>query len=309
MVVVYHSWTESHHYIDRIIPANNTILFTNPSDQPMGSFPIQSQRRFHIENLCEALVSNSFCSVNKTKTVYLMTDDSYDPNNVEIIISVNEFVVLIASDIASKPVEDIIIDNITIQHSAWNTGRTQQADSQAASFLTSAPLYIANATSIVISNIEISHTGSYGVWIKEEATNISMLNSLVTNTGAGGIQIGQMISPVLIPTSSIHMVSNEVSYSGNVFPSGVAIISHCAFDVIFIDNVIHHHRYSGISIGWQWGYGLSFTRNILVEGNYIYNIGQHILNDEGGIYSLGIQPGTVIHAQVDLIKDIDERGE
>ena len=31
MVVVYHSWTESHHYIDRLITSNNTVIFTNPS--------------------------------------------------------------------------------------------------------------------------------------------------------------------------------------------------------------------------------------------------------------------------------------
>jgi hypothetical protein len=63
MVVVYHSWTESHHYIDQIITANNTILFTNPSDHPIGADEPQANRRFHIENVCEALVPNSFCFV------------------------------------------------------------------------------------------------------------------------------------------------------------------------------------------------------------------------------------------------------
>ena len=74
MVIVYHSWTESHHFIDRLITTNNTILFTNPSAHPIGEFVVQGQRRFHIENLCEALVPNSFCFVNETKTIYLMTD-------------------------------------------------------------------------------------------------------------------------------------------------------------------------------------------------------------------------------------------
>jgi hypothetical protein len=36
----------------------------------------------------------------------------------------------------------------------------------------------------------------------------------------------------------------------------------------------------------------------LVQGNYIYNIGQHILCDQGGIYTLGLQPGTVISNNV-----------
>ena len=298
MVVVYHSWTTSHHYIDRVITSNRTILFTNPSDRPIGEFVVQGKRRFHIENICKALVPNSFCFVNQTKTVYLMTDGSYDLTKAQVITSVREIVMAIAGIDVNKPIKNIIIDNIAIQHSAWIIGRTQQADSQAASFLESAALYIANATSVVISNVEISHTGSYGVWIKEGTNNINILNSFVSDTGAGGIRIGQMISPVPSSTTSIKIISNEISYGGNVFPSGVAVISHRAVDVVIADNSIHHHRYSGISIGWQWGYAPSYTSNILVQGNYIHNTGQHILCDQGGIYTLGIQPGTVITGNV-----------
>ena len=128
MVVVYHSWTESHHYVDRLIPENNTVLFTNPSDAPIGTYAVQGQRRYHIENLCEELVPNSFCFVNESKTVYLMTNGSYDPTKVEIITPVNEIVTSIASDDATKPVEDVIIDNVAIYHGAWSLGRTEQAD-------------------------------------------------------------------------------------------------------------------------------------------------------------------------------------
>ena len=298
MVVVYHSWTTSHHYIDQIIPSNRTILFTNPSGAPIGTYVIQGQRRFHVENMCTTLVPNSFCFVNATKTVYLMTDGSYDPTQVQAITPVQEFIVMIAGEDINKTVDDIIIDNVAIQHSAWNIDRNQQADYQAAAFLISAPLYIANATSIVISDVEISHTGSYGVWIREGTTNINILNSLITDTGAGGVRIGQMQTPVLIPTSSINIISNEVSYGGNVFPSGVGVISHRANDVVIADNSIHHQRYTGVSIGWEWGYSPSYTSNILVQGNYIYNTGEHILCDQGGIYTLGLQPGTVIHGNV-----------
>ena len=298
MVVVYHSWTTSHHYVDRLITTNATILFTNPAGSPIGTFVVQGQRRFHIENLCEALVPNSFCFVNETRTAYLMTDSSYDPSQAQIVASVKEFVVVIASDDANNPVADIIVDDVAIQHSAWNIGRFDQADNQAAAFLTSAPLYIANATSIVISNIEVSHTGSYGVWVNEGTSDITLINSLITDTGAGGIRIGQMISPVPLPTASVKILSNEVSYGGNVFPSGVAVISQRAVDVVIADNSIHHHRYTGISVGWEWGYAPSSTSNVLVQGNYIYNVGQHLLNDQGGIYTLGLQPGTVISGNV-----------
>jgi hypothetical protein len=294
MIVVYHSWTTSHHYIDQLITANNTILFTNPSDRPIGYYKYQANRRFHIENLCETLTSNSFCFINATKNVTLMTDGSYNPNKVQIITPVKEFVLIIAGEDVNRSVEDIIISNVAIQHSAWNIERTEQADQQAAAFLQSASLYIANATSIIISDVEVSHTGSYGMWIKEGTTNIDIMNSLVTDTGAGGIRIGQMITPVPTPTSSVKIISNEVSYGGNVFPSGVGVISQRASDIVIADNLIHHHRYTGVSVGWEWNYASSGTSNVLVANNYIYDIGRHILCDQGGIYTLGVQPGTVI---------------
>ena len=60
MVVVYHGWTTSHHCTDHLITSNSTVLFSNPSDRPIGSFEAEANRRFHIENLCGALLQTAF---------------------------------------------------------------------------------------------------------------------------------------------------------------------------------------------------------------------------------------------------------
>ena len=296
MVIVYHSWTESHHYIDRLITTNRTVVFSNPAGHPIGSFVSQGQKRFHIENLCEALVPNSFCFVNATNTIYLMTDGSYDPNQSQIITSVNETVVAIASTDGNNPVKDIIIDNVAIQHGAWNINHTEMADAASAAFLTSVALFIANASSIIISDVEISHTGSYGIRISEGTSNINVFNSLITDMGAGGIWIGDRSTNMSISPNSSKILSNNIAYGGNVFLSGVGVLIHRASDIIIARNTIHHLRYNGISVG-QGGYEIS-TKNILIEGNYVYNIGQHILCDQGGIYTLGIQRGTIVTGNV-----------
>ena len=296
MVIVYHSWTESHHYIDRLIPSNNTVLFTNPAAVPIGTFVAQGRRRYHIENLCEALVPNSFCFVNATKTIYLMTDGSYDPNQSQIITSVNETVLSITSDDMNKPVHDIIIDNVGIEHGAWNIDRTQVADAASASFLKSVALFIANATFITVSNVQISHSGSYGIRIREGTSNINVINSRIIDMGGGGVWIGDRTSNMSVSPTLCKILSTEIGYGGNVFLDSVGVLIHQATDIVIADNRIHHLRYNGISVG-QGGYQLS-TRDILIEGNYVYNTGQHILCDQGGIYTLGIQPGTVINNNV-----------
>ncbi len=99
--------------------------------------------------------------------------------------------------------DGIIINNVVIQHGAWSIQHTQQADDASAAFLTSAALFIANATSIVVSNVEISHTGSYGIRIKEGTSGVNVINSKFADMGAGGIWIGDQTSAILVsPRSS-----------------------------------------------------------------------------------------------------------
>jgi len=273
-------------------PENNTVIFSNPAVLPFGKFNELEARRFHIENLCEALVPNSFCFINETKTIYLMTNGSYDPNKSQIITSVNEIVLSIASDDMNNPIEDIIIDNVVIQHGAWNINRTQSAEAVSAEFLTSVALFMANATSIIISNVEISHTGSFGIRIKEGTSNINVMNSVITDLCAGGIWIGDLTTPIPMTPRLHKILSNEISYGGNVFPSGGGMNIRYATDIVIADNTIHHFRYNGISVG-NSGYRL-VAKNILIQGNYVHDIGLHVLSDQSGIYTVGIQPGTII---------------
>ena len=181
MVVDYHSWTESHHYIDHLNTENHTIVFTNPSNESIGKYVAQGQRRFHIENVYEALVPNSFCFVNESRTIYFMTDGTYDPNKEQMIAPAQEMVLTLSGNDTNNPIEDVIVDNIVIHHGAWNIRRDQKADSGAA-------LFISNAKEIIISDIEISHTGSYGLTISDGTSDINFMNSFVNDTGAGGFR-------------------------------------------------------------------------------------------------------------------------
>ena len=51
-----------------------------------------------------------------------------------------------------------------------------------------------------------------------------------------------------------------------------------------------------------WGYQRSASHDNLIAFNHIHNIGQGLLSDMGGIYTLGVQPGTVIRNN--LIHDV-----
>ena len=59
-------------------------------------------------------------------------------------------------------------------------------------------------------------------------------------------------------------------------------------------NEIHDGLHNGISCGWVWGFAANVARDNRIEGNHIYDLGKGWLSDMGGIYTLGVQPGTVI---------------
>jgi hypothetical protein len=75
-----------------------------------------------------------------------------------------------------------------------------------------------------------------------------------------------------------------------------------AFGMVISHNHIHDLYYSGVSCGWEWGYQENVSRDNLIERNHIHDIGQGLLSDMGGIYTLGVQPGTVIRGN--LIHDV-----
>lgn len=62
---------------------------------------------------------------------------------------------------------------------------------------------------------------------------------------------------------------------------------------IIKNNEIHNLPYSGISVGWMWSPVPTLCCNNAIDGNHIHHILQ-TLSDGGGIYMLGLQPGSKI---------------
>ena len=49
-----------------------------------------------------------------------------------------------------------------------------------------------------------------------------------------------------------------------------------------------------MSIGWNWGYQKNRTHHNTIKHNHVHHVVRGVLSDGGGIYTLGIQTGTVV---------------
>jgi parallel beta-helix repeat protein len=78
-----------------------------------------------------------------------------------------------------------------------------------------------------------------------------------------------------------------------ILQSGTIRIAH---------NDIHDLFYTAISVGWNWGYRETPCRENKIEFNHLHDVGQNLLSDMGGVYTLGPQKGTVVRNN--LIHDV-----
>lgn len=159
-------------------------------------------------------------------------------------------------------------------------------------------------------NCEFSHLGGYGIELLKGCKDNKILNCKFFDLGGGGIKIGEPKSKdeeveKLKNSPSLHTFGNKIlnchiPHCGKTFYQSVGIIIFQSYNNLISGNHIHDLFYTGISLGWTWGYTNSLAYNNIIEYNHIHHIGKlkngegPYLSDMGGIYTLGIQQGTIL---------------
>ena len=311
-VVVYHFWVDSHVIPTRVIEEGDRAFLE--LSLPLRRTP--GEAIYRLENLRQIATEPGEWALDyRRRRVY------YRPRKGERIERMKAAVPFLGRLLEIDGAEDVVFRGIAFAGARYELPRGERNDLQA-SWSVDAAISFAGARRCRFENCRFENLGGYAVEMRDGTRDCAVACSTMLHLGAGGVRLNADVASWRTghPQDNLHdaavfdprrrVAGNEISDCeigdyGRDFPSACGVLLMNAEHTRIVHNHIHDGYYTGVSCGWVWGHmpSVSFANDI--SHNHIHDIGKGLLSDMGGIYTLGVSPGTrICH---NLIHDIDAR--
>ena len=296
----YHYWIDEHTPIESYDRDTGILTFKYPS-----IFNITSDYDpdwvasfyYYLENVAQSFKNQGVWYYDRKngKLYYIPRENE----EIEEMIYATEKRLLEISGGEDTPVCDITVRNIeffctSTEYAAVRNGESFASDTQSVCG-GHGSIELKNVHRFIMKNCTLHGTGLYAVKVSTGCHAVRIENNSFYDMGAGGISIsGTPAVEEGLPTYGNVIRNNKIDGCGKRFAAGCGVLVMHSYENEISHNTICNTNYSGISVGFIWGYTPNSAYGNVISYNHIYNIGQGQLSDMEGIYLLGIQQGTVV---------------
>lgn len=322
-VVVLHLWVDEHMPIVSFDEATRLVRCSRRSAYRLG------KDRFYVENVFEALTEPGEWYLDRaTGRLAYIPMPGEDPDTAEVVAPrLTQLLRLAGRPDEGRYVQCLRFRGLTFRHTDAVLPRrgydrdSMELDSppgrdfdEVGADYASSPqsahhipgvIALEGARGCAIEDCVIEHVGWYAVELADGSTANRVVGNEMTDLGCGGVKLnGSNARGALARRTGNNLVTdNHIHHAGRVFHQGVGVLCRNAFGNVIAHNHIHDLHYSGISVGWMWGFADHVARNNCIEKNHIHTLGFGWVIDMAAVYLLGSQPGTVVRGN--FIHDLE----